>query len=176
MATTKKWVIDPGHSKLQFKVRHLAIANVAGSFKTFSGNVETESEAFDRATVYFEMDAASIDTNNSERDNHLRSDLFLDAVTHPRISFSGILTENGDAHELTGNLTLHGVTRAVTLQVEHTGIGAGRFNDIRAGFELSGKFSRKDFGLSFNLLNDAGNLVVGEEIKLQGDIELIQTA
>src|SRR5258708_29183474 len=103
------------------------------------------------------------------RDNHLRSELFLDAATHPRIVFSGVLVETGDTHELTGNLTLHGITRPVTLQVEHTGTGVGRYNDTRAGFELSGKFNRKDFGLSFNAVNEAGNLLVGEEIKLQGD-------
>ena len=129
MAATTKWSIDPGHSKIQFKVKHLAIANVTGSFNTVSGHAMTQGEKWDGAQVYFEVEAGSIDTNNGERDNHLKSELFLDA---------------------------------------------GRFNDTRAGFEVSGKFNRKDFGLNFNLRTDVGSLVVGEEVRISGDIELIR--
>ncbi|HLZ89014.1 MAG TPA: YceI family protein [Puia sp.] len=177
MATTN-WAIDPGHSKLQFKVKHLAIANVTGSFRTFGGAVQAAEDGFNQAEVYFEMDAGSIDTNNPERDNHLRSNLFLDAAVHPRIAFSGVLTAGADTgtHTLSGELSMHGVTRTVQLQVEHTGTGEGRFKDIRAGFEISGKVNRKDFGLDFNLLTEVGSLVVGEEIRIQGDLELIRTA
>ncbi|GGA96127.1 YceI family protein [Puia dinghuensis] len=174
MATKTKWTIDPGHSKLQFKVKHLAIANVVGTFRAFSGNVESDDAAFENADVFFEGDAASIDTNNNERDNHLKSNLFLDVVQHPKIIFEGKATKVGDDRQVTGNLSIHGVTKPVTLLLEHTGTGEGRFGDKRAGFELSGKINRRDFGLEFDLLA-GGNLVVGEEIRIQGDIELVQS-
>ena len=174
MATTTKWSIDPGHSKIQFKVKHLAIANVTGSFNTVSGHAEKEGETFDGAPVFFEIEAGSIDTNNSERDNHLKSDLFLDVAKHPKIVFNGVVEAGGE--RLAGDLTILGNTRPIVLALEYTGTGVGRFNDTRAGFELSGKFNRKDFGLNFNLRTDVGNLVVGEEVRITGDIELIRTA
>jgi polyisoprenoid-binding protein YceI len=174
MATTTKWSIDPGHSKIQFKVKHLAIANVTGSFNTVSGHAETEGETFDGAPVFFEIEAGSIDTNNSERDNHLKSDLFLDVAKHPKIVFNGVVEAGGE--RLAGDLTILGNTRPIVLALEYTGTGVGRFNDTRAGFEVSGKFNRKDFGLNFNLRTDVGNLVVGEEVRITGDIELIRTA
>jgi polyisoprenoid-binding protein YceI len=172
MATTTKWSIDPGHSKIQFKVKHLAIANVTGSFNTVSGHATTQGEMFDGARVYFEIEAGSIDTNNSERDNHLKSELFLDVAKHAKIVFNGAVDLGGD--RLNGDLTILGTTRGISLEIEHTGTGVGRFNDTRAGFEVSGKFNRKDFGLNFNLRTDVGNLVVGEEVRISGDIELIR--
>jgi polyisoprenoid-binding protein YceI len=174
METKVKWVIDPGHSEIQFKVKHLAIANVAGTFKAFSGQAVCDGEAFTGATVSFEMDAASIDTNNAERDKHLRSDIFLSAEKFPKITFSGVLAKEEEDYRLNGDLTLLKTTRRVSLNVEHTGTGTGRFNDTRAGFEISGKINRKDFGLDFNLLTEMGSLVVGEEIKIHGDLELIR--
>jgi polyisoprenoid-binding protein YceI len=173
METKVNWVIDPGHSEVQFKVKHLAIANVAGTFKTFSGQAVCNGEVFAGATVSFEMDAGSLDTNNAERDKHLRSDVFLNAGKFPKITFSGVLIKADDAYALTGDLTLLAATKRISLNVEHTGTGTGRFNDTRAGFEISGKINRKDFGLDFNLFTEMGSLVVGEEIKIHADIELI---
>jgi len=174
METKAKWVIDPGHSEIQFKVKHLAIANVAGTFKAFSGQAVSDGETFTGAIVSFEMEAASIDTNNAERDKHLRSDIFLNADKFPKITFSGVLAKEEEEYRLNGDLTLLETTRRVSLNVEHTGTGAGRFNDTRAGFEISGKINRRDFGLDFNLLTEMGSLVVGEEIKIHGDLELIR--
>jgi polyisoprenoid-binding protein YceI len=174
METKVNWVIDPGHSEVQFKVKHLAIANVAGTFKTFSGQVVCDGEAFTGATVSFEMDAISMDTNNAERDKHLRSGVFLNAEKFPKITFSGVLIKDDDPYRLTGDLTLLAMTKRISLSVEHTGTGTGRFNDTRAGFEISGKINRKDFGLDFNLLTEMGSLVVGEEIRIHADIELIR--
>ena len=183
MAAAAKWVIDPGHSKVQFKVRHLAIANVTGSFRSISGQVSTgevstghpadgrPGNEFEQAEVYLEIDTGSIDTNNGERDNHLKSELFLDVAKHPKIIFKGVVTSGGD--QLTGELTILGNTRPIVLDIEHTGTGEGRFNDRRAGFEVNGKFSRKDFGLNFNLLTEVGNMVVGEEVRIIADVELI---
>lgn len=165
-----QWNIDPGHSQIGFKVKHLGIANVSGYFRKFNGAVLTDNDQFDNATVSFTLEVASIDTNNPERDGHLSSPIFFDAAQFPTISFKGVLSNE----TLKGDLTILNNTRPVSLQVEHTGSGIGRFNDHRAGFEISGKINRKDFGLSFHLLNEAGNLIVGDEVKLSGEIELIR--
>lgn len=173
MAAKTKWVIDPGHSDIQFKVKHLAIANVSGSFNIFGGEIHNEGDDFTNALVQFHMDSASIDTNNAQRDKDLRSDIFLDAEKFPTISFNGTLTEENGSYRLTGDLTILKTTKKISLDTEHTGIGVGRFNDKRAGFELNGKINRKDFGLNFNLLTEAGGLVVGEEIKISATVEVI---
>jgi polyisoprenoid-binding protein YceI len=174
MTTKTIWAIDAGHSEVQFKVKHLAIANVSGTFKIFEGRSESDNDNFDNATIYFEIDTGSLDTNNAERDNHLRSGLFLSAEKFPKITFRGKLQKKEGDYTLAGELTILETTKHISLLVEHTGTGKGRFDDLRAGFEVSGKINRKDFGLNFHLLNDAGNLVVGDDIKIQCDIELIK--
>lgn len=169
------WAIDLQHSQVQFKVKHLAIANVSGAFRKFGGAVATTStHGFDNSEIYFELNTASIDTNNPERDNHLKSGMFLNADKYPKISFDGKLIKADDEYKLNGNLTILETTLPVSMAVEYTGMGKGRYNDIRAGFEVHGKINRKDFGLNFNLLNEAGDLVVGNDIKLHCDIELIK--
>lgn len=171
--TTQKWTIDTQHSEVQFKVKHLAISNVSGIFKTFNGQVCNENNDFNNAKIYFELDTNSIDTNNTERDKDLKSDLFLNAEKFPKITFDGKLIKNNDAYQLNGNLTILETTKPVSLNAELTGIGTGRYNDTRAGFEIEGKINRKDFGLMFSLLTEAGSLVVGEYVKLHFDIEII---
>ena len=173
---SQKWVIDPNHSQVQFKVKHLMISTVSGTFKKFSGEALAESEDFNNTKVHFEIDTNSIDTNHEERDGHLKSPLFLNTAQYPKITFEGLLQKSGDNYKLAGNLTLCAVTKSITMDVEHTGMGKGRFNDTRAGFEANGKINRKDFGLNFALMTEAGNLVVGEEIKLHLDVQLIQQA
>jgi polyisoprenoid-binding protein YceI len=174
MAPKIKWVIDPQHSEINFKVKHLAIANVSGTFRGFSGTVISDTVDFDQGEIYFEAETNTIDTNNSTRDKDLRSDLFLNAARFPKLVFSGLIRRTNAAYQLDGELTLLETTKAIQLEVEYTGTGEGRFKDIRAGFEVGGKINRKDFGLTFNLLTEAGSLVVGEEIKLHCDIELIR--
>jgi polyisoprenoid-binding protein YceI len=174
MATKINWAIDPMHSEINFKVKHLAIASVSGTFRGFSGTVVSETEDFDQAEIRFEAETSTIDTNNTERDAHLRSDMFLNAEKFPRLAFSGRIRKTGDVYQLEGELTLLETTKAVRLDLEYNGRAEGRFNDLRAGFEVSGKIRRKDFGLTFNLLTEAGSLVVGEEIRLHCDIELIR--
>ena len=174
MAAKTTWVIDPGHSEVQFKVKHLAIANVSGTFKAFNGNAVSDGDSFDNAAIHFVLDTSSLDTNNSERDKHLKSELFLNAGKFPEIGFSGLLKKENSGYLLEGYLTILQTKKPVSFEVEHTGIGKGRNNDTRAGFELSGKIYRKDFGLNFQLLNEAGDLVVGNDIKLHCDIELIK--
>ncbi|RUT67910.1 polyisoprenoid-binding protein [Flavobacterium cupreum] len=171
-----KWAVDQGHSEIQFKVKHLAISNVSGIFKTFNGTFQTENEDFTDAEIQFEVDTNSIDTNNSDRDGHLKSPLFLDSEKYPKIKFVGYFRNQNGNKFIEGDLTILETTKNIKMEAEHTGIGTGRFNDIRAGFEISGKINRKDFGLTFHLLNDAGNLVVGEDVKLHFDIQLIKQA
>jgi polyisoprenoid-binding protein YceI len=171
-----KWKIDINHSEAQFKVKHLMIANVSGTFRLFNGEVESENDDFNDATIAFEMDAASIDTNMAERDGHLRSDLFLDAEKYPKINFEGILHKKDSHYELNGDLILRAVKKSLTMAVDYMGTEKGRFGETRAGFEVTGKINRKNFGVSFSLLNEAGRAVVGEEVKLHFDIELIRQA
>jgi polyisoprenoid-binding protein YceI len=174
MATTK-WQLDVGHTAIAFKIKHLAIANVTGAFKSFSGELlSTDETDFNGAEVQFSIDVTSIDTNNAQRDEHLRSDIFFNAAQFPNMSFKGKLIQDGDDYQLQGDMTILSTTKPVVFDVAHTGIGTGRFNDTRAGFEVSGKIKRKDFGLSFHMLNDAGDALVGEEVKVSGDIEFVK--
>ncbi|MDJ1482710.1 YceI family protein [Cytophagaceae bacterium YF14B1] len=174
--TTSKWTIDLAHSEVQFKVKHLAISNVSGTFNLFSGEVHSDTDDFQNAQVSFQLLTSSIDTNNSERDTHLKSTMFLDVEQFPDILFNGFIRSHNEAYRLVGELTIKGITQAVTIEIEHTGTGTGRFGDTRAGFEGNAKINRKDFGLTFHLLTEAGSLVVGEEIKLHFDIQLIKQA
>ena len=172
-----KWAIDAAHSEVQFKVKHLAIANVSGIFKIFKGEVEATGEDFNNAQVNFELDVNSLYTNHDERDNHLRSPLFFDAQQFPKITFTGQLKKEELDYALYGDLAIRDTKSPVKMDVDFTGTGKGRFGETRAGFEITGKINRKHFGLNFNMLTDAGNMIVGEEVKLHFDIELIaQTA
>jgi polyisoprenoid-binding protein YceI len=171
-----KWTIDSNHSEVQFKVKHLAISNVSGTFKLFNGDVQTEDENFSNALIHFEIDTNSVDTNNTERDNHLKSPVFFDAENFPKILFDGNLRETDGDFSLEGELTILKTTKNVKLEAQFSGIGEGRFGDKRAGFEVNGKINRKDFGLNFGLLTEAGSLVVGDDVKLHFDIQLIKQA
>jgi len=170
-----KWIVDPDHSKVQFKVRHLAIANVAGTFKIFSGEVESDTEDFDGVKIVFEIDANSINTDQVQRDGHLRSELFFDTAKFPKINFAGAIHQRGDAYEVEGDLTIRDVTKQVKLAADFNGLGKDiNFGNIRAGFEAGGKINRRDFGITFNMITEAGGLNIGEEVKLDFDIELIK--
>lgn len=169
--TKTTWKVDTGHSSVGFKIRHMAIANVTGAFQNFDGMVQsTGPDDFEAAAIDFEIRADSLTTNNTERDAHLRSGLFFDVEQFPVISFKGML--HGD--NLSGDLTIRNVTRAVSLEAIFTGSGQGRFGEARAGFELTGKINRKDFGLTWSMLTEAGSLIVGEDVKLEMNIELIR--
>jgi polyisoprenoid-binding protein YceI len=162
MATTK-WALDPMHSEVQFKVKHLVISTVTGSFKTFEGTVTTQGDTFEGAEVEFSLDVNSIDTNQEQRDGHLKSAEFFDGEKYPKITFkSTSLTDD----KLTGDLTIKDVTKSVTLDVEHGGTATDFYGNLKAGFEVTGKINRKEFGLTWNGVTEAGAVVVGEDIKL----------
>ncbi|WP_158994809.1 YceI family protein [Mucilaginibacter sp. L196] len=168
MATATKWVLDPMHSEVQFKVKHLVISTVSGFFKSFEGELDTENDDFSDAKISFSLDINSIDTNQSQRDEHLKSAEFFDAEKYPKISFkSTSFTKAGDdEYKLVGDLTVKGVTKPVTLDVEFGGAADDFYGNTKAGFEISGKINRKDFGLTWSGVTEAGAVVVGEDIKL----------
>ena len=149
------------------------ISNVSGTFKKFSGNVNSTSNDFADAQINFDIDTNSVDTNQPERDTHLKSPLFLNTEKFPQIIFKGHLQKTNNQYMLIGDLTLCAVTKNLSMPVDFNGIGIGRFNDTRAGFELNTIINRKDFGLNFSLLTDTGSIVVGDEIKLHMDIQLL---
>ena len=174
MAANSKWIIDPGHSEVQFKIKHLAVSHVTGRFRIFQGDVLCGNEDFKDAEIHVTLDSGSMDTNNPQRDAHLKSPDFIDAEKYPVITFDGLLQKDSDDYVLAGEMVIREVRASVKLRAELTGIGTGRFGDRRAGFEVKGKISRKDFGLTWNVLADGGGLVIGDEISLLFDIQLIK--
>ena len=172
-ATTTKWGIDPTHTEVQFKVKHLVISTVTGFFKKFSGSVESESDDFDGAQVSFSLDVNSIDTNQADRDGHLKSPDFFAAEQYPTIDFTGSLTKvAGSEYKLDGALTIRGTTKAIVLDVDFGGTMVDPWGNTKAGFEINGKLNRKDFGLNWNALTEAGGMVVSEDVKLHINAEL----
>ena len=166
MAATK-WVMDPMHSEVQFKIKHLVISTVTGSFKKFEGEISTENEDFTGADISFSLDVNSIDTNNEQRDGHLKSGEFFDAEKFPSISFkSASFTKDGDEYQLAGDLTIKDNTKPVKLNVEFGGVAADFYGNTKAGFEANGKISRKEFGLTWDGITEAGSIVLGDEVKI----------
>lgn len=167
------WNIDPTHSEVQFKVKHLVISTVTGTFNAFSGSLETENEDFDGAKATFELETATVDTNVKDRDNHLRSPDFFDAEKYPILRFEGVLTRSGeDGYHLDGPLTIKETTKEVTLDVSFGGIMVDPYQQTKAGFEINGVINRKEFGLTWSAITEAGGVVVGDEVKLHLNIQL----
>jgi polyisoprenoid-binding protein YceI len=172
------WKIDPAHSEIQFKVKHLMITTVTGYFRTFDLEVETETEDFATAKrIEFTADVDSVDTNNQQRDTHLKSADFFKGEEHGQIKFVGKKYEgSGDTAKLHGDLTIRGVTRPITVNVEFGGIVVDPYGQTKAGFTVTGKISRKEFGLVWNAVTEAGQVVVSDEIRLQCEIQLVKQA
>ena|SRR2546423_6015435 len=170
------WKSDPAHSEVQFKVKHLMITTVTGYFKKFDVTVESESDDFNTTKkIDFTADINSIDTNNAQRDAHLKSADFFDAEKHGQITFTGKKYEaSGDEAKLHGNLTIKETTKPITLNVEFGGIVKDPYGQIKAGFTISGKISRKEFGLTWNAITEAGQIVVSDEIRILAEIQLIK--
>ena len=178
MATLTKWSIDPMHSEVQFKVKHLVISTVSGFFKSFEGSLESDDEDFEHAKIEFSIDINSIDTNQSQRDEHLKSAEFFDAATYPHIKFrsTSFKKTDDDEYELKGDLTIKNVTNPVSLNVEFGGSAADFYGNTKAGFEITGKINRKEFGLTWDGVTEAGSIVVGEDIKLTINAQLTKQA
>lgn len=173
-----KWVVDPVHSEIQFKVKHLMITTVTGYFRKYDLEVETEGDDFTSVnTIMFTADIDSIDTNNAQRDTHLKSADFFDAESHKYLRFTGGQYEKaGDRNKLTGDLSIRGTTRPITLDVEFAGIIVDPYGQTKAGFTVDGKISRKEFGLQWNAVTEAGQVVVSDEIRIHCEIQLVKQA
>jgi polyisoprenoid-binding protein YceI len=169
-----KWVIDPAHSEIHFKVKHLVISTVTGSFEKFDATVHTSGNDFSDASVEFRADVNSISTKQPDRDNHLKSPDFFDAANHPELHFisRGLRMKDGSEFILNGDLTIRGTTKPVELQGEFGGIVVDPYGNTKAGFEMTGKINRKDFGLHWSAITEAGGMVVADEVKLVMNVEL----
>lgn len=164
-----KWKIDPAHSEVSFKVKHLVISTVVGNFKAFDATIETSKEDFSDAVIKFEADINSINTKNEQRDGHLKSADFFDAENNPKMTFESTSVKKISDFEMQvkGNLTLRGITKEVTLDVIYNGTVSGFGDSTVAGFEVRGKINRFDYGLQWNAVTEAGGVVVSNEVKIE---------
>lgn len=176
MAITK-WTIDPTHSEIQFKVRHLMITTVTGYFGKFNLEVETEGDDFTKTkSIVFTADVDSISTNNEQRDTHLKSPDFFDASSHEQVRFEGKNYEEigPNFEKLHGDLTIRGTTKPISLDVEYHGNVVDPYGQTKAGFSVDGKINRKEYGLTWDAVTEAGSVVVSDEIRVHCEIQLVK--
>ncbi|KIA88243.1 YceI family protein [Kaistella jeonii] len=167
---TTKWNLDPTHSEITFKVRHMMISNVKGNFNNFAATLETEDDTFKNANVKATIQTDSVNTNSVDRDTHLKSADFFNAEENPEITFESDSLND----EITGNLTLNGVTIPVKLDVDFGGINIDPWGNTKAGFSFEGKINRKDFGLNWNTALETGGVMVSDEVKIAGELQFIK--
>ena len=165
-----KWNLDPSHSEITFKVRHMMISNVKGEFRNFNAEIESDDDTFQNAKTTAYIDTDSIYTNNEDRDNHLRSADFFNVENNPKITFETSSLNDG----ITGNLTINGITKPVNLEVEFGGINKDPWGNTKAGFSFSGKINRKDFGLNWNSALETGGVLVSDEVKIAGELQFVK--
>jgi hypothetical protein len=172
------YILDPMHSEITFKVKHLMITNVTGSFQNFSATMTSTAEDFSDAAINFEAAIASISTGNEQRDTHLKSEEFFDATAFPTMSFvsNSLVKKSGSNYALTGNLTLKGITKEIALDVEFGGTMTDFYGQFKAGFEISGTINRSEFGLTWSAVTEAGGVVVSDEVKLHMAVQMIKQA
>ena len=175
MATTN-WAIDAPHSELHFRVKHMMISHVTGSFTKFEGTVTTEEDDFSTAKINFSADIDSVNTSNEHRDGHLKTAEFFDATNHPKITFESTSMEkiSDEDYKLHGNLSLHGATQPIVLDVTYGGTVKDPWGFTRAGFSINGKVNRKDYGLEYNAILEAGGVALGEEVKINANVEIVK--
>jgi len=170
MAT--KWNLDPAHSEITFKVKHMMIANIKGNFTNFNAEIDAEDDTFANAKTTATIQVDSISTHNTDRDNHLKSAEFFNAEANPTITFESTALNNS----VTGNLTINGITKPVTLDVDFGGINVDPWGNTKAGFSFEGKINRKDFGLNWNAALEAGGVMVSEDVKIAGELQFVKQA
>lgn len=169
-----KWVLDPTHSELTFKVKHMMITNVKGEFKNFS--VEVDGDDIFKSSLNVIVDASSINTNSTDRDKHLKSADFFDVENHKELTFksTSFKKKDDDEYELKGILTIKGISKEVALEVEFGGINKDPWGNEKAGFSVEGKINRKDWGLNWNAALETGGVLVSEEVKIAGEIQFVK--
>lgn len=170
-AVKTNWNIDTAHSEIAFKVKHMMISTVTGHFEDFNASVETESENFVGANFNFSAKTNSINTKNSDRDAHLKSDDFFNAETYPELKFK---SKSFDGNILVGDLTIRDITKEVSLDVDFNGVAVDPYGQSKAGFEASGSINRKDFNLTWSAVTEAGSIVVSDTVKLIADLQFIK--
>jgi len=174
--SAKKWSIDPAHSEIQFKVKHLVISTVTGSFGEFNGDATTPEDTFEGGEISVTIKAASITTNNDQRDGHLKSPDFFDAGAYPEITIktTSVKQVDGDEYAIAAELTMKGVTKTIEFKGEYGGQATDGYGNQKVGLEVTGKLNRKDFGLNWNAVLEGGGLTVSEEVKLIANLQFIQ--
>ena len=170
---TTKWLLDPAHSELTFKIKHLMISNVSGAFKNFSAKATTEGTDFSKANINLTAEMNSISTNNEQRDAHLRNSDFFEVEKFPQLKFTSTRIEQTDdeSFNLYGNLTMKDVTKPVKLTMEFNGIMKDPYGQEKAGFLISGKIKRSDWGINLNVALETGGLMLGEEVRIQSEVQ-----
>ncbi|MCB9014851.1 MAG: YceI family protein [Lentimicrobiaceae bacterium] len=178
MATKTKWTIDPSHTEIAFQVKHLMISNVKGVFSQFNGEVLTDDVDFSTAEINFNLNPATINTGNSDRDTHLKSPDFFDVEQFDQISFHSQSMKKvaDDVYLLSGDLQIKGIARSVELKVEFGGLMTDPWGNTKAGFSLSGKINRKDWGLNWNAALETGGVLVSEEVKIVSEVQLMKVS
>lgn len=176
VATKTKWTIDPTHSEVLFKVKHLMITNVKGEFRNFDATILAEGEDFHKAKVNATFEAASIFTNNADRDAHLQGADFFDVENHPKLIFEGTSFEQLDSenYQLKGLLTIKGVAKEVVLEVAFGGFIKDPYGNEKAGFSVTGKINRKDWGLNWNATLEAGGVMVSDEVRISAEVQFVK--
>ena len=174
--TNQTWALDPTHSELQFKIKHLMISTVTGQFNDFKASVETTGDNFVNAKVHFEATVDSISTNNEQRDAHLKNGDFFDADKYPVIVFESEKMEKTgeDEYKLYGALTMRGVSKKIILNAEFGGITKDPWGNTRTGFSVTGKINRNDFGMSFGAVSETGGLLLGDEVKINANVQFVK--
>jgi polyisoprenoid-binding protein YceI len=177
-ATKTVWGLDPSHSEITFKVRHMMVTNVTGKFEDFSVDADIDEDDFTQSQVSFSAKTASIETGAADRDKHLRSGDFFDAENHPEMTFVSTSIEkvDGDNYKMTGTLSIRGTEKAVTLDVEVGGFGQDPWGNTKGGFTIKGKINRKDWGLNWNAALEAGGVLVADEVNINCEIQLMKQA
>lgn len=170
------WNLDNAHSEVAFKVKHMMISNVTGHFSDFSANVSTEGEDFSKANIEFAIKSATLNTGSEQRDEHLRSPEFFESDKFPEIKFKGTKLEKIDSenYKLTGDLTIKDITKPVSLNAEHGGIGKDPWGNIKTGFTVTGKLNRKDFGLNWNAALETGGVMVSEDVRITAEVQFVK--
>ncbi len=170
------WNLDASHSDINFRVRHLVISTVSGKFKNFSSVTTTDGDDFSTANISFEVETGSIETGVEQRDQHLQSDDFFNSAAFPKLVFqsTGVRKTADDQYAIDGHLTIRDITKPVTFVAEFGGIAKDPYGQIKAGFDVTGKISRSEFGLTWNALTEAGGAVVSDEVKFQANVQYVK--
>ena len=175
--TTTKWGLDQAHSEIRFKAKHMMISTITGEFKNYDVTIETngdKEEDFTTAKIFYTADVSSIETGNEQRDGHLRTNDFFNPEQYPKITFASTSLEkvNATHYKMLGDLTIRDVTKQISLDVEFEGKVTDPWSNTKYGFTVDGKINRKEFGLNWNVITEAGGILVGEEIKIHASVQI----